>query len=505
MRRSPKTFVSSTGWVVALSVAALGRSVLAASPQGTCDAMTSVAIPDARIRSAEVIPAADGLPEHCLVVGNVIPAAGFEVRLPSDWNGKLYFAGNGGFAGSIADTTPGLLRGYATASTDTGHQADALDASWALGNRPAEIDYGYRAVHRTAVVAKRIIDRYYGEVPRLSYFDGCSNGGRQALREAEQFPGDFDGIAAGAPALDFTGVMTAANWNMQALFGEPDSHIPLEKVPVIGRAVLASCDGVDGLVDGSIEDPRRCVFEPDTLLCPYDDAPGCLTAAQVQALKKIYAGPADSRGRHLFAGLPVGGETLDHFGWDVWLIGFADFPPLDFVFQDQFLRYLAFPVDDPDFDWTTFDFDSDPPRMRPMGGILNADGADLSAFRAAGGKLLLWQGWSDPIVSASRTIEYYESIRRAMGSAEAGQFAKFFLAPGVAHCGFGTGPSVFDYLTPLEQWVERGIAPESIEASRYDENGEVDRTRPLCAFPKVARYRGTGSIDKAASFRCVDR
>lgn len=504
MERSLRALVSLAGAAVALSASGSSRPASALTMPRTCDEMASVSIPDARITSAELIPAGDGLPEHCLVVGIVSPAAGFEACLPTEWNGKLYFAGNFAFAGYIADTSLGLSRGYATVSTDTGHQADLFDASWALDNRPAEIDYAFRAVHRTAVAAKAILARYYGEGPRRSYFDGCSNGGRQGMREAEQYPGDFDGIAAGAPVLDWTGLTIASNWNMQALFGEAGSLIPLEKVPVIGNAVLAACDGVDGLVDGQIDDPRRCAFAPDTLLCPHDDAPNCLTAPQVKALKKIYAGPTNSAGRRLFPGLPLGGETVDHFGWDVWLIGFPDFPPLDLVEQDQFLRYLAFRVDDPNFDWTTFNFDTDPLRMRPMGDLLNADDTDLSAFRTAGGKLLLWQGWSDPIISATQTIDYYEALRRAMGRRETGQFARLFLAPAVAHCGAGTGPDVFDYLTALEGWVERGIAPDRMEAAHYDEKGEVDRSRPLCAFPMVARYQGRGSIDDAANFRCVD-
>ena len=472
----------------------------------TCARMTALIIPNTQITSAQVVPASDGLPEYCSVVGVVSPAVGFEVRLPTDWNQKLYFAGNGAFAGSIPDTDLetafGLTRGYATAATDTGHQADPFDASWALNNRPAEIDYGYRSVHVTVGVAKIIINSYYGQAPHFSYFDGCSKGGQQGLEEAQQYPDDFNGIADGSPAFDFTGIFTAANWNMQALHATADSsEIPPEKVPVIGAAVLASCDAVDGLVDGLIDDPRRCSFDPDILRCLGGDAPDCLTGKQVRALKKIYAGPTGAFGPQLFPGLPVGGETVE---WDTWLINTPDAPSLAFALQDQFFRYLAFRVDDPNFDWATFDFDKDPPRMRFMGGILNATNTDLSGFRKAGGKLLMYHGWSDPIIAATRTIDYYKSVRRELGPKKTKQFARLFMAPGMSHCTSGSGPFAFDYFTALEGWVEQGIAPDSMVAYHFDDNGNVDRTRPLCAYPQVARYQGHGSIDDAANFRCVE-
>jgi hypothetical protein len=478
---------------------------LQAGSPAMCAGMGDLIIPNTRITSAQMVPAGDGLPEYCDLFGVVSPAVGFELRLPAQWNQKLYFGGNGAFAGSIPDTQGltsfGLSRGYATASTDTGHEADPFDASWALNNHPAEIEYGYRGVHVTAVVAKIIVAAYYGVEPQLSYFDGCSKGGQEGLREAEQYPGDFNGIADGAPALDFTGTLMAANWNMQALHATVDSSvIPVEKVPVIGSAVLANCDAVDGLIDGLIDDPRRCSFDPETLRCLGGDAPDCLTGRQVRALEEIYSGPTDSFGRRLFPGLPVGGETVE---WDIWLISTPDAPSLAFALQDQFFRYLAFPVDDPNFDWATFDFDTDPQRLRFMAGTLNATNPDLSEFRKAGGKLLLYHGWSDPIIAATRTIDYYENVRRELGSKKTKEFARLFLAPGMSHCGGGSGPFAFDYFTALEGWVEQGIAPESMVAYHYDDYGNMDRSRPLCAYPQVARYQGRGSIDDAANFRCV--
>ena len=473
--------------------------------RANCARMATLTIPNTQITSSELILASDDLPEYCLVVGVVSPAVGFEVRLPTRWNQKLYFAGNGAFAGSIPDidfeTSFGLKRGYATAATNTGHQGDPLDASWALDNRPAEIDYGYRSVHVTTLVAKILIDSYYGQKPQFSYFDGCSKGGEQGLREAEQYPADFNGIAAGSPALDFTGLLIAANWNFQALHATANSSdIPVEKVPVIEAAVLANCDAVDGLVDGLIDDPRRCSFDPDILRCLGGDAPDCLTGRQVRALKKIYAGPTNSSGIQLFPGLPVGGETLE---WNGWLINGPDGPSLTFLLQEPFFRYLAFRVDDPNFDWSTFDFNNDPRRLQFMAGILNATDTDLAAFHGAGGKLLMYHGWSDPIIAATRTIDYYRDVRRKLGPRKTAQSVRLFMAPGMAHCGAGSGPYAFDYFSALEDWVERGIAPESMvaEHSGFDEG--IARTRPLCAYPNVARYTGSGSIYEAANFHCA--
>lgn len=473
---------------------------------GNCTSLKNLVIPNTQITSADVVAADGDVPEYCDVFATVSSTIGFEVQMPTTgWNQKLFFEGSGGFGGYIDEFTWPLIYGYATANTDTGHQADIFDASWALNNRPAEIDFGHRSIHLTAVVAKIILNAFYHRGPRLSYYDGCSSGGAEGLREAQLYPNDFNGIIAGAPVLDFTGLFVAENWNQQALHATADSsEIPLDKIPVIGDAVVARCDAVDGLTDGLIDDPRRCTFDPETLRCPSGDAPDCLTGQQVRALKKIYAGPTNSSGAHLFPGLPVGGETINQWGWDTWLINSPDAPSFGFVLQDQFFRYLAFRVDDENFDWTTFDFDTDPQRLKLMGDILNATNTDLSRFRDAGGKLLLYHGWNDPIAAATRTITYYNDVQRRLGQNPTRQFARLFMAPGMSHCQLGPGPFSFDSVGTLEKWVEQGIAPNSIEASHFDENGNVDRTRPLCAYPRVARYTGSGSIDDAANFRCVD-
>ncbi len=498
LRRAAYLFLLLVFTLLSTTNAATSPQLLG-STETNCAGMWSLNIPDVEIVEVKLV---FGDPEYCSVIGYLKSRMVFEVLLPTNWNGKMYFRGNGGFAGELADTSPGLGRGYATISTDTGHQGDGLDATWALDNRTAEIDYAYRAVHQVVVLGKKIIQAYYKRAPKFSYFDGCSNGGRQALMEAEKYPADFNGIAAGCPALDWTGFMIGANWDMQALQATENSNlIPFEKFQVIGDAVLEECDAIDGLTDGLIDDPRKCHFKAETLLCQSGDGPDCLTQPQVDALKKIDSGPRDSSGHPLYPGFPLAGAVSD-FWWAAWLFSNPDFPAVQFSFQDQFFRFMAFNKDNPDFDWRTFDFDTDPQRMNLMARILNATDTDLSRFQELGGKLLLWQGWSDSAIAPTRVIDYYNEVRKRLGRQNAENTIRLFMAPGMAHCFGGTGPNEFDYLTALEQWVEQGVAPESIEATHYGENGP-DRTRPLCPFPKVARYNGSGSMNRAANFTCV--
>ncbi len=497
-------------------------SVFSSHPSGsshtptaaTCLAMLSLNIPETEVTSAEMIPADpdSGLPEYCDVMGFTQKTIGFDVRLPTNWNGKMYFGGNRGFAGHIRfNISAGLGRNYATVSTDTGHQTfsdlDILDASWALNNRQAEIDFGFRAVHITALLGKAIIAAYYGGAPKFSYFDGCSGGGGQSLREAELFPEDFDGYVAGSPVLDFTNTLLALNWKMQATQATPDSNlISLDKLSVIGNAVLEKCDAIDGLRDGLITDPRKCNFDPATLICKTDDGPNCLTKPEAHALQLIYQGPRTSWGKQIFPGLMKGGETPDGAGegdgWD-GMINTPDSPSIEFILQDQFLKYLAFRLDNPNYDWSMFNFNIDPPKTDFMAAILNATSTDLSRFQKLGRKLLMYHGWSDETVSPVRTIEYYDDVQNRLGPKQTQNSIRLFMAPGMYHCGTGPGPDTFDYLSALEQWVEKGIAPEQMESTHFDLNGNPDRTRPLCAYPKVAQYNGSGSIDDAANFSCA--
>lgn len=459
-----------------------------------------------------VVPAAGGLPEYCRVTGYVLPAIHFEVRLPTQsWNEKFYMAGCGGYCGSVMDRPGftnamnyGLLRNYAVATTDMGHWGEGMfDGTWAYNARQQEIDYGYRSTHEVTRVAKEIINAYYGKGPVHSYFAGCSNGGRQALMEAQRYPEDYDGIIAGGPALDWTGLFGIhGSWIIQANTGKDGKPmIDRDDLKLISKAVYEHCDEKDGLKDGIIVDPRKCDFDPGALLCKGDQKEGCLTADQVNALKKMYGGAKDSKGNQIYpGGLPMGSENF----WGLWVIGGK--APVTMLAENH-IKYTAFETDCPSCTPLAFNFDADPKKMAYMGRILNATSSDLKKFNAKGGKMIMYQGWADPTVTPLRTIEYYESVIKEMGGLEKTRlFCRLYMVPGMAHCNAppGVGPDQFDLLKPLEDWVEKGIAPEQIVASQTDKEGHVTRTRPLYPYPKVATYNGTGSTDDAANFTCQE-
>jgi len=485
------------------------------SPTMTCDAVFSLSIADTELTSATVVPQVGTLPVHCRVVGVTHGEPGsnvtVEVRLPDGWNGKLFFTTRQGYMGSLPPLTnlaisQAISRHYAIVTTDGGHSNPSLlDASFGLNNRPAEIDFGYRGVHLAKVVGAAVIAAYYGSEPAHSYYQGCSSSGRYGIQAAEHYPMDFDGIIAGAPALDMSGVNIAFNWNMQAMLAAP---IPTSKLPAIFNAVMEACDGLDGLVDGLIDDPRECHFDPHTLLCPAGDAASCLTDGEIATLEEIYSGPSRSAtatedpSEQIYPGSPFGGELPDPLSGAGWDAAVTPAVPTQLTLMDQYLRYLAFDVDDPDFDWRTFDFDRDPQRMETMHRILDPVQDDLTPFADAGGKMIIYQGWADIVVTPYRTIQYYEGLRRHTGRRQVEDFARLFMAPGMYHCGGGIGPNTLDTLTALEQWVEAEQAPSSIIAAHTRGPG-ANRTRPLCPFPQHAVYQGTGSIHDAANFKCM--
>ena len=497
-RRSILLLVSLT-FVTALALA----PVSAHAAGVPCAALTHAAIADTTITSATIVAAAGTAPEHCLVVGHVDTEIGFELRLPTTtWNGKFYHAGGGGFVGSIPHSPGALARGYAVIGTDTGHVGGgafgaALDGSWALNNLERQVNFGHRAVHVATVAGKKIVKAFYNRHERLAYFEGCSNGGRQAMQEAERYPTDFDGIIAGAPALDWVGTMSGFVWNEQAVNAAP---LSVDKVALLAGAVLAACDAKDGLKDNLISDPRRCQFDAKTLQCTAGDAPTCLTAGQVETAKRIYHGATSSSGRPLYFGWPQGHEDGAATGWPLWITGNGAIPPLQFLFADGYLRYFVF---DPSFNFLTSNLDSDISAARPTGKFLNATNADLSDFSAAGGKLIMWHGWADAALTAFRSIAYLEEAAdKTKHGNRLDEFFRLFLAPGMHHCGGGPGPNTLDALSALESWVEHGIAPEQIVATHRTATGTVDRTRPLCAYPKEATFRGSGSPDEASNFVC---
>jgi feruloyl esterase len=462
----------------------------------TCEGLTSLALPHANITSAQPVnaPGAHGV---CRVAATIRPVTDSEIKvevwLPLEgWNGKLEANGNGGWSGSISAQTlaAGAARGYASAMSDLGHEGSS--ASFALGHPEKLVDFGYRAAHEMAVAAKAIVAAYYGDAPKLSYWNGCSAGGRSALMEAQRYPADFDGIIAGAPGLNWTGRALLAIRIAQAAHRSDEAYIPPAKYPAIHEAALKACDARDGVKDGVLEEPTRCDFDPAQLRCNGPDSPTCLTAPQVETARAIYSAVINPQTKK---SVVPGFERGSELGWAT-MAG-----PKPFTIGVDLFRYVVF--QDPSWDFRTFNLENDLSRMeKGENGLLNAMNPDLTAFRARGGKLIQYHGWSDPQIAPSTSVEYYASVLERMGgAAKVEDFYRLFMVPGMGHCRGGEGASNFDMLHALEQWVEGGKAPDHIDAARV-RNGVTDRTRPLCAYPQVAKYKGAGSIDDAANFTC---
>jgi feruloyl esterase len=495
----------------AVVIAVVAGSVLSAAAS-SCESLAALALPDTRITTAQVVAAGTfspagvagarpdaykSVPAFCRVTATLTPSSDsdikIEVWLPTTaaWNHKFQAVGNGGWAGVISYSAlaDAVRAGYAGASTDTGHSTPG--GAFVLGHPEKLIDFSWRSEHEMTVKAKAIVQAFYGDAPRRSYWNGCSTGGRQALKEAQMFPGDFDGIIAGAP-----GNRTAiAAWIAHGVLKDKASYIPPVRYPLIHKAALDACDAIDGLKDGLIDDPTRCHFDPGVLACQGGaGGPDCLTAPQVEAARKFYAPGRNPRtGRELFGTFAPGSEL----GWATMGGGPEPYAAL----VDQ-MKYVVFK--DPNWDWRTFDFDRDNERFeRPENLIMNATDPDLSKFFARGGRLLIYHGWNDQNVSPYNTVKYYQRVLDALGgAAKVSQNIRLFMMPGVAHCSGGEGPNQFDKIGALDHWVEEGKAPDVITAAHITE-GRVDRTRPLCPYPRVAKYKGSGSIDDAANFACA--
>jgi len=430
------------------------------------------------------------LPAFCRVAVTLHPAPASninaEVWLPSaNWNGKLQVVGNGGFAGTLGyrAMATALAAGYATASTDTGHARPDANT---FATADATIDFAYRAIHETAVAAKKVVDGFYGSPPRFSYFNGCSTGGRQALTEAQRYPEDFNGIVGGAPASYTTKQAFGQIWFYQAIALGPGA-LPKEKLPLIHQGALDACDALDGAKDGVIENPLACHFDPGVLACKGEESSAtCLTAPQVEAVRKVYAGPTHaSTGEKIFPGLERGSEL----GWSPVPVGYAV----------DYFKYVVFK--NPSWDPATLNFASDVAEAYPAAHqIFEANDPQLGAFTGRGGKLLMYQGWAEPGIPPGNIVSYYGKVQ--VQTAAAGDSVRLFMVPGMGHCGGGDGTSTFDMAAALDAWVETGKPPETINASRV-RGGKVDRTRPLCAYPKYAKYKGSGSLDDASSFVCT--
>ena len=417
---------------IRLHTAAIGLlACIAASGATTCDDLKKLALPATTITSAEAVPAGPytppgsqaigDAPAFCRVAGVIKPVDDsniqFEVWMPaSGWNGKFQGIGNGGLAGSINYTglADAIRHGYATASTDTGHHAAVTDGSWALAHPEKIVDFGYRAIHETTDKAKAIVRAFYGDAPRRSYFSSCSNGGRQALMEAQRFPADYDGIIAGAPANFWTHLLTSAITDSQAMLADPASYIPASKIPAIEAATLEACDALDGVKDGVIDNPAQCHFDPSKLLCKGAESDSCLSAPQVAALRKIYDGPRNSKGQQVFPGYSVGGETGGG-GWSLWITGPGPAKSLMYAFGTQYFKNMVF--DDPAWDFKTFTVDRDLKIADDKTAQrLNATNPDLSAFKKRGGKLIMYHGWSDAAIAPVNAINYYQSVVSKMGA-----------------------------------------------------------------------------------------
>jgi feruloyl esterase len=499
-------------FVVAFVIAAIVPHPALAAPS-SCDALAKLALPNGTVTLAAVVdgampPEAGGgrgatskLPPFCRVAATLTPTRDSEIKMEvwmpiSGWNGKYQAVGNGAFNGSIAYPAmdAAVRRGYATSSTDTGHTGGS--AEFALGHPEKLVDFGWRAVHEMTVASKKIVTAFYDGAPKYSYWNGCSAGGRQAMKEAQRFPADFDGIIAGAPGLDWTGRAAQAVRVAKVLEKNEAARLSRPQLQLLHREVVQSCDALDGVKDGLIADPKRCTFDPGALQCKSNgDEATCLTASQVETARLIYSSGVNSKTKRQIEGLERGSEL----GWtDLGWTASARATGLD-----QF-RFIVF--GDPTWTIQKFDFDADVARAEDLdANTVNALDPNLKPFIERGGKLIQYHGWSDPQIAPGNSTQYYTRVLQAVGgAAKAHGNYRLFMAPGMGHCGGGEGPNTFDMVAALEQWVEHGKAPDQIIAS-HSTNGVVDRTQPLCPYPNVAVYKGSGSQTEAASFECKSR
>ncbi len=478
--------------------------------------------PPAPFSGVDVSTLYKSLPAFCRIVAEAKPTADSDIKIEvwmptTGWNGKLQGIGNGGFAGLIDYVQVGaaMSKGYAATATDTGHTGSPVDAAWALGHPEKVIDFGHRGIHEMTRVAKEAVRAFYGKAAQRAYFAGCSDGGREALMEAQRYPADYDGILAGAPANYWTALLATAATDTQALTLEPASFIAPAKIPMIAAAVLAACDKLDAVSDGILNDPRQCHFNPQTVECkPDQDAATCLTPPQAEALKKLYDGPHDPQGRDVFPGYLPGAEE-GQGGWGLWITGPAPAKSLMAAFGVGYFSNMVY--EKSDWDYKTFALE---PGLKlaedKTASALNATDADLKPFKARGGKLILYHGWNDPAISALNTVNYFESVVAKMGQRDTDSFVRLYMAPGVQHCDNGPGPDSFGQVgklsfddprhsvdAALEQWVEKGSAPAAIIAAKYTgDKQHPAMTRPLCAYPQTATYKGNGDTNDAANFVC---
>ncbi len=500
----------------------------AAFAANDCAGLKALTLPDTTLTAADPVaagglmlpngPARKDMPAFCRVTGILHPTADsvirFEVWLPqAGWNGRLLNVGNGGFAGSIAygQMAGNLVRGYATAGSDAGHQAEAEDASWAYHHPEKIADFGYRAVHLTALRSKDLVKAFYGQPQKTAYFDACSDGGREALMEAQRFPEDYDGILAGAPANNWVHMLAAGIAIAKITTLNPTAYISSMKLPAINRASLAACDAQDGLNDGIVSDPAHCNFDPAVLLCKGLDDVSCLTSPQVGSLRAFYAGAHDAGGAEIFPGLLPGDENPI---WHDWLLGNA---PSGSNYGSGFFRYMVY--SDPTWQALTANTaEALKLATERVGKDIDATDPDLRPFAARGGRLIVYHGWNDPAISPWNTINYAKQVNATMGAERAASVMRVYLVPGMEHCINGPGPNVLGQLSLpgangegtggldlLQTWVENGKAPGIILALKTSGTREapIKTVRPLCPWPQAAKYDGSGDPKVPGSFACM--
>jgi feruloyl esterase len=500
--------------------------LLSASTSTNCESLKALSTPQTTVMSAEVVPAGvfvpppppanpaaatagragaggrgaraggapppppEPIPQHCRVKLTLKPTSDSniysELWMPTgSWNGKLLVVGNGGFAGSIqgyGDMQVALRLGYATAATDTGHNAaDGPNGMFALGHPEKIVDFAYRALHQTTVESKRLIKAVYDRNAQYSYYKGCSTGGRQAIMAATRFPDDYDGIIGGALANRHIHMHTAGSARQIVLARNSDMAVPPEKGQMVSEAVMNKCDT---LHEGFLNNPQQCTFDFSSLLCKGAESNECLTQPQLKAVEMFYGGLKNSKGEIIFAGQMLGNPLPPQRSSQT--VNVSDTVRI-WAFQNQ------------DYDWHSFDLDRDMPIIDRKIGFVDATDPDLKKFKAHGGKLLLYAGWADTTITPKNTVEYYQSIVKKMSSKETKDFAELFMVPGMGHCRGGNGPDTFDTIGTMENWREKGVTPVAIPAT----NRNSGLSRPLCPYPQYAKYKGTGDLKDAANWACT--